>query len=537
MNAASADSSEAPSKTRRELLRMIGLTSGVAAMYNAMATLGFAADSPYSGPIQLSGAPRGARVVVLGAGWAGLIAALELRNAGYEVQLLDYNNRVGGRAWSLRGGDVYTELGGETQRCEFDPGLYLNPGPWRIPYHHHAVLAYAKRFNIALEPFIMVNHNAYLHSSRHFDGKPKRFREVQADFHGHVAELLAKAARKDQLDEIVSREDKERLLAAMRSWGALDANYAYRANFDSAERRGYEINKGAGLMPRPQPSTPIGLSDLLNSNLWSALNPGQIHQWQSTLLQPVGGMDVTPKAIGGELEGLITLNAQVKQIKQDEKGVTVSYVDARTGKDARQIRADWCACTIPLSILSQLDINVGGPMSAAINAISYESAVKTGLQMKRRFWEEDEAIYGGITFTDLPISQIAYPSNGFNRLGKAVLVGTFASGDAALKLEGMAPQMRVRKAVECGAQIHPQYTSEFENGISVAWHRVPGAMGAAAAWDSQLEAAHYENLAQIDGRIVLAGDHVSRGLSGWQEGAVLSSLDAITRLHQRIVNG
>jgi monoamine oxidase len=61
-------------------------------------------------------------------------------------------------------------------------------------------------------------------------------------------------------------------------------------------------------------------------------------------------------------------------------------------------------------------------------------------------------------------------------------------------------------------------------------------MGCAAAWDSQLEAAHYDNLAQIDGRIILAGDHLSRGLTGWQEGAVLSSLDAITRLQKRIVN-
>jgi monoamine oxidase len=528
--------SEPDSMKRRDLLRMIGLISGGAAMYNAMMTLGFAADSQYAGPVKLPGAPAGRKIVVLGAGWAGLVASLELRDAGYDVQLLDYNDRIGGRAWTLRGGDVYTEMGGETQHCEFDPGLYVNPGPWRIPYHHRGVLAYARRFNIALEPFIMVNYNAYAHSSRHFGGKPKRFREVQADFHGHVAELLAKATHKEQLNEAVSREDQEKLLLALRSWGALDENYAYGASFDTAERRGYEVNKGGGLMPPPQPSQPIGLTDLLDSNLWAALNPGQIHQWQSTIFQPVGGMDMTPKAIGREIASLVTLNAQVKQIKQDEKGVTVSYVDSRTGKDPRQVRADYCVCTIPLSILSQLDINVGAPMAAGINALSYESAVKIGLQMKRRFWEEDEAIYGGITFTDLPIQQIAYPNTSFNRPGKGVLLGAFSFGDAALTLSGMSPKARVQKAVECGAQIHPQYMSEFENGVAVAWHRVPGAMGCAAAWDSQLQALHYDNLAQIDGRIVLAGDHLSRGLTGWQEGAVLSSIDAITRLHQRIVS-
>jgi monoamine oxidase len=472
--------------------------------------------------------------VVLGAGWAGLVSALELRDAGYEVQLIEYNNRIGGRAWTLRGGDVYTEMGGATQRCGFDPELYVNPGPWRVPYHHRAYLAYAKRFNVTLEPFIMVNYNAYVHSSQYFDGKPRRFREVQADFHGHVAELLAKATRQQHLDQAVTKEDQEMLLEALRSWGGLGPDFRYTAQIDSAERRGYEVNKGGGLMPAPRPSTPISLSDLLRSDLWEALNPGLTHQWQSTIFQPVGGMDVTPKAIGRELEGLITFNARVTAIRQDEKGVTVRFVDAASGQDGREVRGDYCVCTIPLSILSQIDINVGSAMAGSIAAISYESAVKTGLQFKRRFWEEDDAIYGGITFTDLPIRQIAYPNTRYNRPGKGVLLGTFAFGEMAFALSGMSPAMRVQKALEYGAQIHPQYTAEFENGISVAWHRVPGAMGCAAAWTPELRAAHYRNLAEIDGRIVLAGDHISE-LTGWQEGAILSSLDAITRLHRRVL--
>jgi len=529
------DSSAKPMK-RRDLFRMIGMVAGGSLMYQAMTSLGFAADSQYSGPIKLQGDPKGARVIVLGAGMAGLVSALELRNAGYNVQLLDFNDRVGGRAWTLRGGDVYTEIGGATQTCGFDPGLYLNPGPWRIPYHHRGYLDYARRFNVALEPFVMVNYNAYVHSSRFFDGKPRRFREVQADFQGHVAELLAKSARQEKLDQALTDEDQQILLEALRGWGALDEKFAYKAGMDSAERRGYEVNRGGGLMPPPMPSTPIGLADLLRSDMWRALTFGQTHQWQSTIFQPVGGMDTTPKAIGRELAGLITLNAKVTAIRQSDKGVTVSYVDARTGADARQASGDWCVCTIPLTVLSQMDINVGAPMAAAINAVSYLAAVKTGLQFKRRFWEEDDAIYGGISFTDLPIKQIAYPNTGYNRGGKGVLLGTFSAGTPAFELAGMSPQLRVSQAVEYGSQIHPQYKSEFENGISVSWHRVPGAMGCAALWTPELRAAHYRNLAEIDGRIVLAGDHVSE-FTAWQEGAVLSALDAITRLHRRVLNG
>ena len=48
-------------------------------------------------------------------------------------------------------------------------------------------------------------------------------------------------------------------------------------------------------------------------------------------------------------------------------------------------------------------------MKAAIAAVPYASVVKTGLQFRRRFWEEDEHIFGGISYTDLPIRQISYP--------------------------------------------------------------------------------------------------------------------------------
>ena len=208
--------------TRRRLLSMIGITAGSAAMYQAMNSLGLAAESNFKGPIQLSGAPKGASVLVLGAGIAGMVAAYELRKAGYQVQLLEYNGRAGGRNWTLRGGDRYTELGGATQQCEFDPGLYINPGPWRLPYHHQGMLSYCKILGVPLEAFVQVNNNAYLHNSKAFGGKPQRFRSIKADYHGHVAELLAKATQGKKLDAEVTQEDQEKLLSSLQMWGALE---------------------------------------------------------------------------------------------------------------------------------------------------------------------------------------------------------------------------------------------------------------------------------------------------------------------------
>jgi monoamine oxidase len=175
-------------------------------------------------------------------------------------------------------------------------------------------------------------------------------------------------------------------------------------------------------------------------------------------------------------------------------------------------------------------------MTDAIAAVPYASAVKVGLQFKRRFWEEDEQIYGGITMTDLPIQQIGYPSYGFFERGKGVLLGAYTWGADSFRFNAMSPEERVAAAVRDGSQIHPQYTQEFDNGVAVAWHRSPFTMGCFGIWSEAAREKHYDNLCAIDGRIALAGEHASY-LPAWQEGAVTSALDAITRLHQRAVAG
>ena len=482
--------------SRRELLRMIGITAGSATMYQAMDSLGFAAQSPYQGAIDLQGTPKGASVLILGAGMAGMTAAYELRNAGYQVQVLEYNSRAGGRNWTLRGGDTYTELGGSTQQCEFDKGLYINPGPWRIPYHHQGVLSYAKRLGVPMEPFFQVNYNAYVHSSTAFGGKPQRYREIKADYQGHVAELLAKATRQNALDVAVSKEDQEKLLESLKGWGALDKDYAYVASDASSERRGYRKEPGGGLTARPLPSQPTALRDIVDSKLWQGIGAGDSYDMQTALFQPVGGMGRIGEAFGRELGPLIRYNAKVTDIHQDDRGVTVRYVDTGQPGTTLTAQADWCVCTIPLPILAELPMNVGPAMTAAIGAVPYAAAIKAGLQFKRRFWEEDEHIYGGITYTDLPITNIGYPNTGFFSGGKGVLLGAYIWGLNAFEFTAMTPPERVKKIVDYGSQIHPQYAQEFDNGVAVAWHRSPFTMGCYGMWSSAARAQHYYSTQQ-----------------------------------------
>ncbi|MDV2449389.1 flavin monoamine oxidase family protein [Xanthomonas hortorum] len=523
--------------TRRQLLARIGMTAGSSLMYQAMSGLGMAAESKFTGPMKLDGDPKGTSVLILGAGLAGMTAAFELRKAGYRVQLLEYNDRPGGRNWTLRGGDRYTELGGATQHCNFDKDEYFDPGPWRIPSHHKAVLSYCKQFGVKLEAFNQVNFSALLHSEIAFGGKPQRFRAIDADYRGHVSELLAKCTQQQALDKTVSREDQELLLESLREWGALDKNFGYLKGMPSSERRGFAHDPGGGLGGKPDFSEPFSVEDVLRSRLWTTLAAGSTnYEMQTTMFQVVGGMDHIGKAFARQLGDVITYNAKVTRIDQNGSGVRVSWQDAARGGEERTGSADWCICTIPLSVLSRIPVTASDAMTTAISSVPYGASVKVALQFKRRFWEEDEAIYGGISYTDLPISMIGYPSHGYHRSGKGVLLGAYIWNINAYDFTSMTPDQRVRKALEYGAQLHPQYPREFENGLAVCWNRVPFTHGCYGMWNDQTRAEHYIPLCQIDGRLVLAGEHVSY-LPAWQEGAILSALDVVDRLHRKVISG
>jgi monoamine oxidase len=525
--------SGAPRTTRRQLLTAIGLVGGASALYQAMTTMGHAAETQFAGPPQLAGARPGASVIVLGAGLAGMLAAYELSKAGYQVRILEYQARAGGRNWSLYGGDTYTELGGATQKVGFAAGNYLNPGPWRIPHHHRTLLHYCKQFGVALEPFIQFNHNAFVHSTDAFGGQPKRYREVAADFEGNVAELLGKAIDQKALDADLTAEDREKLKEALRGWGMLDEDMRYKSNLLSSSHRGYDRPPGGGVNGAPTPSAVFDFHDVLDSQVWKNMAFFMNHEMQTTMFQPVGGMGMIGKAFARQVQPLITHNAKVSKIFQDKQGVTVTYQDMAAGAGVSQAKADFCVCTIPLGVLNQIDNNLSPKLQGAVSAIPYSNSVKIGLEFKRRFWEDDDHIYGGHSFTSQDIGLVSYPNNHLFGDGPAVLLGAFASGAGAYRLAGMTPQERIETALAMGSVFHPaNYRKEFMNGTSVAWARVPWTLGCCARWNEDTRKEHYQTLVAVDDRVVLAGEHASY-VGCWMEGALLSSIDAITRLHKR----
>jgi monoamine oxidase len=494
--------------------------------------MGHASETQFAGPPKLSGARPGASVLVLGAGLAGMLAAYELNKAGYKVRILEYQGRSGGRNWSLYGGDTYTELGGVTQKVGFDKGHFFNPGPWRIPHHHRTLLHYCKQFGVALQPFIQFNHSGYVHSADAFGGKPVRFREAAADFEGNVAELLGKAIDQKALDSELTREDREKLMEALRGWGMLDKDMRYKSNLLSSEHRGFERPPGGGVDGAPIASVPFAFHDVLHSQVWRNMSFFMNYEMQTTMFQPVGGMGMIGMGFARQVQSFITHNAKVMKINQDKAGVTVTYADTGSGA-VSEAKADFCVCTIPLGVLNQIESNLSPEKKAAVAAVPYSHSLKIGLQMRRRFWEENDYIYGGHSFTSQDIALVSYPNDNLFSDGPGVLVGAFASGAAAYRLAGMTPEQRIEAALAQGSVFHPGvYRKEYQNGASVAWSRVPWTLGCCARWSEEVRKQHYQALVAMDDRVVLAGEHASY-VGCWMEGALLSSLDAITRLHKR----
>src|SRR4030095_10050567 len=128
--------------TRRKLLEEIGAIGGAGATYLAVEAVGLGTHARAGGEnfMLAPASGKGRSVVILGAGIAGLVSAYELQKAGYRVTVLEARDRIGGRVWTIRGGEKIVQTGRPDQRSTFDPGLYFNAGAARIPSTHRVIL-------------------------------------------------------------------------------------------------------------------------------------------------------------------------------------------------------------------------------------------------------------------------------------------------------------------------------------------------------------------------------------------------------------
>ncbi len=520
------------SLSRRRLIHLVGQAGGAAAAYRTMAAMGLLPlPEAYAGSPPLPPG-HGRRVVIIGAGIAGMVLALELTKAGYAPLVLEARRRPGGRNWSLRGGDEVRETGSVQTVCwDRAPHVYLNPGPARLPYHHQGILSYCRELGVPLEVMCNDNRGALMQDDAVFGGTPQLNRCVVNDARGYIAELASKSVDQAALSEAVTTEDKEQLRGFLRAFGALDRDLVYRGS----PRAGWAEAPGGG-MEQGTANAPFDLRAILQSSFWQGpMQFGELGDMAATMMQPVGGMGRIGEAFGRHLRGRIIYGAEVTALRRTPSGARVVWRDGKTHR-MRALEAPLVVVTIPLPVLRGLDADFAPATRAAIAAVDYVPAGKLGFLAERRFWELDHAIYGGISWTTRDITQIWYPSGGIHQRN-GVLLGAYIwsqrEGDA---FAAKSPAQRITDALNDGEHVHPEYRRWLRGGVSVAWKNIPFAGGAWAIWSKAARTAHYPVLLAGDGPFLFAGEHLS-WITGWQEGAVRSAHYALGQIAARVQGG
>jgi monoamine oxidase len=514
--------------SRRAFIDAIGYTAGATGFQRTLGAMGLLPT-----PTAFARAPtlppdhgKSKKVVILGAGIAGLVAAYQLKRAGYECSIIEARSRPGGRVWTLRGGDQIVETM-STQRVIWNDRrhLYFNAGAARISHHHTGLLAYCREFDIPLEVFVSDNRAALLQTEYAFEGKPQQLRRVIMDGRGAIAALAAKAVPS-------ANAELQKLLMA---FGHLQPDMTYNgtgwAGYSTPPGGG--LQSGVALDPLPIEEIAKAVRDFPDDprffNPLLAMIFAEVWDQSPTMLQPVGGMDAISRAFAKRLGSTIQYNMQVTKIERTDNTARIIWrnlINRQTGA----IESDFVICTLPLTVLQSIPTDFSPSLKKAVDGgvQCYVPAAKLGLYSKRRWWETDLQLYGGISWTSRDITQIWYPSHGFHEKD-GILTGAYLWDSLGKDFSRKTPAQRLVTALEDGERIHPRYSDLVSEGISVAWSNIPFSEGGWCEWTDGPRATYYPILVAGEGPFYFAGEHVSY-VQGWQEGAVQSAHETICRI-------
>jgi monoamine oxidase len=419
----------------------------------------------------------------------------------------------------VRQGDRISHADGPDQRCAFDEGLYLNAGAARIPSHHQATLGLCRELGVEMEALVNHSLSARIHAEGVNDNRPIQMREAVYGLRGHMASLLAKGVQNGGVDVALSAEDAARFVDSLREWGGLEPDLTFR----HAETLGFTVEPGAGPV-RGQARDAMTLAALTHPAVWGFSSFADIIDMQATMLQPVGGMDRLPKALAARLGDAIRLNTEVTRLGRENGKAAVEWRDRSTGQTGRLL-ADHCICTLPFTVLKDVRTDFSAERRAAIAGADYYDATKVAYQSPR-FWEHEDQIYGGLSFTDRDTFMTWYPSGGFGR-PNGVLVAGYSFGGQATRLGTLGLPAQDRYARETVNRLHPGKAGQLSRMVSVHWNRMPWSHGVAGE-----VGAGYDLMNEPDGPYHFAGEHLAR-VGAWQQGAIVSGWRAAEQIAER----
>jgi monoamine oxidase len=445
------------------------------------------------------------RVIIVGAGLAGLAAGHELLKAGHDVQIIEAQHRAGGRIYTLRE--------------PFAQGLYGEAGAMRIPRAHELTMAYIEKFGLQTRDFVMGNPQAYVHVG----GVKRRMADAQAnpDLLGFETSASEKGKLAGDLWDaairpLVARVEKE-------GWDGVVAEYDQYSVREFLEHEGWS----EGL---------IEMFGLLN-NQEAVMNSSFLElfredggNYYTDMCEIVGGMDNLPYAFLPELSSRIRYGARMIAIDQTPDEAVIHY---QTAAGRFEMRADYAIITVPFPVLRHVEVlkPFSRAKQRAIRQLHYDASAKIFFQTRSRFWETEEGIYGGGTVTDLAIRNLFYTSYG-RETGRGILLASYTWSEDAQCWGSLPPHERIVQALENVAVIHPQVAAEFEAGASHMWHDDPFAGGAFALFDPGQQTLLHDEIVKPEGRVYFAGEHASN-YHAWIQGAFESGLHAAIEIHTK----
>ncbi len=446
-------------------------------------------------------------VVVIGAGLAGLVAAFELKREGHHVTVLEAQNRVGGRIYTLR--------------APFAPGLYAEAGGMRIPRAHDLTLRYCELFDLPLRPFVMGNPRGLVHvggqrmTREEVDREPERLPyQLESHERGRTADELWESAIGDL--RVMVEQDRDT------AWAHIVREYDQYSLYEFLRFKGW--SRGAieyfTVLNFLESDMHNSLVEVLREDLGGAYVDMQ---------EIAGGMDRLPNAFYGQLEDEVRFGANVFALDQDGEGVT-AHVKTESGRSS--IRADYGIITVPFSVLRTIEAVT--PFSAgkqrAIRQLNYHASTKILFQVHHRFWEDEDGITGGGTVTELPIRRLNYPTPDLDTT-RGVLLASYTWGQDALQWGAMDEETRLEEALEDVARIHPRIREEYEGGTSHAWYSDRWARGAFAMFAPEQQTDLQADIVRPEGRFFFAGEHCSL-YHAWIQGALESGIRAAREIHE-----
>jgi monoamine oxidase len=497
--------------TRRDFLRRLGLAAGT----GAAAGVGLLDDLR-----AIAQPARPVHVVILGAGLAGLCAALELERRGHRATILEAETgHVGGRARTLR----------------FEGGLYGEAGAMRIPERHDLTRHYVKELGLALRPFVQSNPDAYYF----LRGRRERVKNVRALVAAYALTPTEREKTPDELwaQAVTSRllalapAERQDLLADVPGTPAVQAldQQSLQQLWESAGLSQEAIDLLAGVN---------GLGPLLPTAASEHLREEHLEVWTQRFDEIVGGTDRLPAAFVARLRAKPRMGCEVVGIEPGAPGRPAAAVYREKGQ-LRRVEGDVVLCTLPFPVVARLGLDraFSGPKQRAVRELSYDSATKVLALTGRRFWETDDGIYGGGTYTDLPTGTTWYPADNATARDPAVsarpavMLASYSWGQAARRLGALPHRARAALALEHVARVHPQLAAAgtVRRTASWSWDAHPWSGGAFAWFLPGQHAALHRHVIAPEGRVFFAGEHASLAHT-WMQGALESALRAVREM-------